>query len=84
MRTVPHHVPPELVRDVGLDFKGPMDDLFPRLDALWAEGRVLARLELRIAMEEWHARIPDYRLDGEVGSYAGSVMGATNLPLRWE
>jgi cytochrome P450 len=46
-------------------------------------GSHLARLELRIAMEEWHARIPDYRLDGEVGSYAGSVMGATNLPLRW-
>jgi cytochrome P450 len=46
-------------------------------------GSHLARLELRVAMEEWHARIPDYRLDGEVGSYAGSVMGATNLPLRW-
>jgi len=46
-------------------------------------GSHLARLELRIAFEEWHARIPDYRLDGEGGSYAGSVMGATNLPLRW-
>jgi cytochrome P450 len=46
-------------------------------------GSHLARLELRIAFEEWHAAIPDYRLDGEVGSYAGSVMGATNLPLRW-
>jgi cytochrome P450 len=46
-------------------------------------GSHLARLELRIAMEEWHAVIPDYRLDGEVGSYSGSVMGATNLPLRW-
>jgi cytochrome P450 len=46
-------------------------------------GSHLARLELRIAFEEWHKAVPDYRLDGEVGSYAGSVMGATNLPLRW-
>jgi cytochrome P450 len=46
-------------------------------------GSHLARLEMRIAFEEWHARIPDYRLDGEVGSYAGSVMGITSLPLRW-
>ena len=41
MRTIPDHVPPELVRDVGLDFRGPMDELFPRLDALRAEGRAL-------------------------------------------
>jgi len=46
-------------------------------------GSHLARLEMRIAFEEWHARIPDYRLDGDVGSYAGSVMGVTTLPLRW-
>jgi hypothetical protein len=38
---------------------------------------------MRIALDEWHARIPDYRLDGAVGSYAGSVMGVTTLPLRW-
>jgi cytochrome P450 len=46
-------------------------------------GSHLARLEMRIALEEWHARIPDYRLDGPVESYAGSVMGVTTLPLRW-
>jgi cytochrome P450 len=46
-------------------------------------GSHLARLEMRIALDEWHARIPDYRLDGDVGSYAGSVMGVSTLPLRW-
>ena len=46
-------------------------------------GSHLARLEMRIAFEEWHARIPDYELAGEVGSYAGTVMGVTTLPLRW-
>jgi len=46
-------------------------------------GSHLARLEMRIALEEWHARIPDYALDGPVESYAGSVMGVTSLPLRW-
>ncbi len=46
-------------------------------------GSHLARLELRVAMQEWHSRIPDYVLDGEVEGYAGLVMGATNLPLRW-
>jgi cytochrome P450 len=46
-------------------------------------GSHLARLEMRISLEEWHARIPDYELDGAVESYAGSVMGVTSLPLRW-
>jgi cytochrome P450 len=46
-------------------------------------GNHLARVEMRIALEEWHARIPDYELDGAVGGYAGTVMGVTTLPLRW-
>ena len=37
----PAHVPPELIRDVSLDFRGPVEELFPRLDALRDEGRVL-------------------------------------------
>jgi cytochrome P450 len=47
-------------------------------------GSHLARIEMRVALEEWHARIPDYRLDGPATSYAGSVMGVTTLPLRWD
>jgi cytochrome P450 len=46
-------------------------------------GAHLARLEMRLALEEWHRRIPDYGLDGEVGSHGGTVMGVNNLPLRW-
>ncbi len=46
-------------------------------------GNHLARVEMRLALEEWHARIPDYELDGDPGAYAGVVMGVTSLPLRW-
>jgi cytochrome P450 len=46
-------------------------------------GSHLARLELRIALEEWHARIPDYELAGDVTAYGGIVMGVASLPLRW-
>jgi cytochrome P450 len=46
-------------------------------------GSHLARLEMRIALDEWHRHIPDYELDGDVGGYGGIVMGVTALPLRW-
>ncbi len=48
-------------------------------------GSHLARLELRVALEEWHARIPHYRLpDGvEVVEHAG-VLGLDALPLVWK
>lgn len=49
-------------------------------------GAHLARLELRIALEEWHSRIPDYELADEqaLTEYVGAVAGLTALPLRWE
>jgi cytochrome P450 len=46
-------------------------------------GSHLARIEMRVALDEWHARIPDYQLDGPVTGYGGIVMGVTSLPLRW-
>jgi cytochrome P450 len=48
-------------------------------------GSHLARLELRVAIEEWHARIPDYRIaDGaELRQHIGGVAGLERLPLRW-
>ena len=46
-------------------------------------GSHLARLEMRIALEEWHRAIPDYSLDGDADGYSGVVMGLTTLPLRW-
>jgi cytochrome P450 len=49
-------------------------------------GSHLARLELRIAMEEWHARIPDYRVaDGAaLKNRVGGVGGLAGLPLVWD
>jgi cytochrome P450 len=48
-------------------------------------GSHLARLELRVALEEWHARIPDYRIaDGAtVIDRPGSVSSLISLPLTW-
>ncbi len=47
-------------------------------------GAHLARLEMRIALEEWHAAIPHYELAGEPEAYGGIVMGLSHLPLRWD
>ncbi|MEV7871592.1 cytochrome P450 [Streptomyces sp. NPDC088124] len=46
-------------------------------------GSHLARIELRIALEEIHRRIPDYRIDPEdrVVSHATQVRGVVRLPL---
>jgi cytochrome P450 len=48
-------------------------------------GSHLARRELRIALEEWHTRIPDYRLDPEVEVVEhGGMFGIDRLALRWD
>jgi cytochrome P450 len=48
-------------------------------------GSHLARLELRIALEEWHKRIPEYRLadDAIVEQHVGGVAGVDTMPLVW-
>ncbi|WP_054814994.1 cytochrome P450 [Nocardia arizonensis] len=48
-------------------------------------GSHLARRELRIALEEWHKRIPEYRLrpDAELVE-TGAQLGLTSLPLEWD
>ena len=47
-------------------------------------GAHLARRELLIAMEEWHARIPDYELvPDETITEHGWQLGLDRLPLRW-
>lgn len=48
-------------------------------------GTHLARLELQVALTEWHARIPDYRITpGERPlEHASLVLGLDTLPLSW-
>jgi len=49
-------------------------------------GSHLARRELRVAMEEWHRRIPEYRLtEGvEVTEHGGGLYGIDHLELTWD
>jgi cytochrome P450 len=48
-------------------------------------GMHLARHELTIALEEWHRRIPDYRLaDDAVIRELGRSSGPDTVPLVWE
>ena len=50
-------------------------------------GQHLARMEMRIFLEEWAARMPIVRLDPEAPSprsYAGAVIGMERLHLAWD
>ena len=48
-------------------------------------GSHLARLELRIALQEWHRRIPNYRVaDGADLQESGGQLGLNSLPLVWD
>lgn len=48
-------------------------------------GSHLARAELRIALEEWHAVIPEYRIpDGvRITERVGGIASVERLPLTW-
>lgn len=48
-------------------------------------GSHLARMELQVAMEEWHRRIPNYRIKaGEQPTYSPGIREVMYLPLVWE
>lgn len=48
-------------------------------------GSHLARMELRLALEEWHKRIPDYRVKpGETPRVSPGIREVQYLPLVWE
>jgi cytochrome P450 len=47
-------------------------------------GSHLARMELRIGLETWHHRIPDYRIEpGSELAYSGNPRAPHHLPLVW-
>jgi cytochrome P450 len=47
-------------------------------------GSHLARMELRVALEEWHRSIPDYRIaDGVQLRYSQGLRSVENLELTW-
>ncbi|MFM7064500.1 MAG: cytochrome P450 [Actinomycetes bacterium] len=47
-------------------------------------GSHLARMELQVALEEWHHRIPDYELAPDVElSYSPGIREIESLPLRF-
>ncbi len=48
-------------------------------------GSHLARQEMTFAFEEWHRRIPDYRIDpdAQAREHGGGVYGLDSLPLVW-
>ena len=46
-------------------------------------GSHLARVELRIALEELHRRIPDYRLAGPVVQHPSQVRGVVRMPIAF-
>jgi cytochrome P450 len=47
-------------------------------------GSHLARMELRVGLEEWHRRIPDYAIrKGEVPIYSPGIRDIEHLPLVW-
>jgi cytochrome P450 len=48
-------------------------------------GSHLARMELRVAMQEWHRRIPEYAIKpGETPRYSAGIREVMYLPLVWE
>ncbi|MGV0794443.1 cytochrome P450 [Mycolicibacterium sp. XJ1819] len=48
-------------------------------------GAALARRELNIALEQWHQRIPDYRIpDGFEITETGGMHGIESLLLEWD
>jgi cytochrome P450 len=48
-------------------------------------GANLTRLQLRIALEQWHKLIPEYRIppDAQVTEYRSQVFWIESLPLTW-
>ena len=48
-------------------------------------GSNLARLEMRVALEEWLNRVPEFSIeeDAEIDVNLGAVVSLARLPLVW-
>jgi cytochrome P450 len=48
-------------------------------------GANLARLQLRIAIEQWHKVIPDYEItdNAAISEYRSQIFWIESLPLTW-
>ena len=48
-------------------------------------GSHLARMEMRVAIEEWHGRIHEYEIArGEIPTYSPGIRAVLYLPLVWK
>jgi len=48
-------------------------------------GSHLARMEVRVTLEEWHRRIPEYEIEpGAVPTYSAGIREVQHLPLVWK
>ncbi len=48
-------------------------------------GSHLARLEIEVALDEWHRRVPEYQIKpGEVPRYSPGIREVQYLPLVWD
>ena len=74
-----------LLRVRGVALRTPDRHLGFGYGAHFCLGAALARLEGRVALEQIHARMPDYVVDHElkVRFHSSNVTGWTNLPIRF-
>ncbi len=54
------------------------------LGAHTCPARTLARIQMKIFLEEWIRLIPEFEITGAVETRAGLVPSITSLPLRWK
>lgn len=66
-----------------LDRKGVVSNAFGA-GPHFCPGKWLAELEMRVTLEEWLLRIPDFALDDAEIAYSGGILGSIDaLPLIW-
>ena len=59
--------------------------MLSRLEERGCMGAHLARLEVKIALQEWLRRIPEFKLKPEtkIDYRPGGVIGPERVPLEW-